>query len=62
MDKMRDSPAEVLKRQEIKAVEMKELDRVFEWLVEQGDPDHKDKRPEDQSKAKITLNGLAKAL
>lgn len=32
MEKMKNSPAEALKKVEVKAVEMECLDQVFEWL------------------------------
>ena len=65
MDKLKQSPAELLKDVQIELVEKECLNRVFNWLNSQ-DPkkaeDNEEDKKRENSKKKITINDLTRAL
>ena len=65
MDKLKQSPAELLKNVKIELVEKECLNRVFNWLKSQ-DPkkgeNEEDNKKKEELESKITLNDLTRAL
>ena len=65
MDKLKHSPAELLKNVQIELVEKDCLNRVFSWLKSQDTKkgeDLEDEKKREDIQGKITLNDLTKAL
>ena len=64
MDKLKKSPAELLKKVQIELVEKECLNRVFNWLKKQ-DPkkeEEEDSKKKEELSNRITINDLTRAL